>query len=238
MDDSGRKRRIWPRLAFGLVLALAATYGLSRFGYVEWPRKYDPLALPDLTETPGLLTRWQMKLVDADADNCALALSRAGLPASLKPNMAAAGQCGKFGAIELRRLSTARLKPEDTRCAIAARLYMWERNSLQPTARRILGEEITEIEHFGSYSCRNKRGGSSLSEHATANAFDISGFRTASGKQISVLQGWNRPGLQGAFLRAAHDSLCDWFNTTLGPEFNADHADHFHVDMGYWRTCR
>jgi hypothetical protein len=179
-----------------------------------------------------------MMLVDADAQNCALALSRTGLAAMLKPDLAASGGCGKSGTIELQRLSIARLKQEDTRCAIAARLYMWERHSLQPAARRILGEEIAEIMHFGSYSCRNKRGGSSLSEHAMANAFDISGFRTKSGMQVSVLRDWNKATPQGKFLHVAHDSLCEWFNTTLGPGFNADHADHFHVDMGYWRTCR
>jgi hypothetical protein len=229
---------LWPRLAAGLLLAIAAAYGLARLGYVDWPRKYDPFALPDLAATPSLLTSWQMKLVDADAQNCAIALSRAGLAANLKPDVAGAGSCGKSGAIELGRLSVARLKPEDTRCAIAARLYMWERHSLQPAARRLLGEEIGEIMHFGSYNCRNMRGGTSMSEHATANAFDISGFRTASGRQISVLRDWNKPTAQGRFLRAAHEGLCDWFNTTLGPDFNADHADHFHADMGTWRTCR
>lgn len=37
-------------------------------------------------------------------------------------------------------------------------------------------------------------------------------------------------GLQPAALRA--------FNTTLGPQYNAAHRDHLHVDMGPYRLCR
>jgi len=33
------------------------------------------------------------------------------------------------------------------------------------------------------------------------------------------------------FLRAAHDSACRVFGTTLGPEANSAHRNHFHVDM-------
>ena len=77
-----------------------------------------------------------------------------------------------------------------------------------------------------------------MSEHATANAFDISGFRTASGKLITVKNDWRKTTKEGKFLHVAHDGLCDWFNLTLSPDYNGDHADHFHVDMGWWRSCR
>ena len=33
------------------------------------------------------------------------------------------------------------------------------------------------------------------------------------------------------FLRAAHDSACRIFGTVLGPEANAAHRNHFHLDM-------
>lgn len=225
-------------LAFLLVSALVAAYGGSRLGLYHLPSEYDPFALPDLAKPPSFFTSWQMKLIDANTDNCAIALSRAGVPARLKPDFIASPSCGRSGTIEMQSLWKAKLRPEDTRCAIAARLYQWERNVLQPAAQRILGEDIAEITHFGSYNCRTMRGRSSMSEHATANAFDISGFRTSSGKTVSVLRDWGKPTPQGAFLRQAHDGLCDWFNLTLGPGFNADHKDHFHVDMGYWRSCR
>lgn len=34
-----------------------------------------------------------------------------------------------------------------------------------------------------------------------------------------------------AFLHEAHDAACRIFGTTLGPEANAEHRNHFHVDM-------
>ena len=34
-----------------------------------------------------------------------------------------------------------------------------------------------------------------------------------------------------AFLHEVHAAACHLFGTTLGPEANADHRDHFHVDM-------
>ena len=151
----------------------------------------------------------------------------------LKPDYVERGACGKWGTVELDRLSTARVRPEDMRCAVAARLYMWERNVVQPAAQRILGEAVTQITHFGSYKCRNIRGSTHLSEHATANAFDISGFKTTSGKTISVLTGWNRAGPEARFLRTVHDGLCEWFNVTLGPDYNSDHKD---ISTSTWAT--
>ena len=38
------------------------------------------------------------------------------------------------------------------------------------------------------------------------------------------------------FLRAAHDSACRMFGTTLGPEANSAHRNHFHVDMAERRS--
>jgi hypothetical protein len=232
---------VWLVVRRLMLLAAACAllaYPASRFGVFEWPRAYDPLALPDVTVVPGFLTPWQMRLVDVQPAGCAVVLQRAGRAAVLKPARNVGSSCEVSGAISVAGFSTARIKPEDMRCAMAARLYVWERHVLQPAARRILGEEIVEVLHYGSFSCRTMRGSSYMSEHATANAFDISGFRTRSGKVISVKRDWNKGTAADRFLHAARDGLCDWFNSTLSPDYNADHTDHFHVDMGWWQTCR
>ncbi len=223
-------------MMFALICVVLA-YPASRFGVFEWPRAYDPLALPDLAVKPGFLTPWQMRLVDFQPADCTLVLGRAGVAAVLQPPKNTGSSCEISGAIAVSGFSTARIKPENMRCAVAARLYLWERHVLQPAARRLLGEEIAEVLHFGSFSCRTRRGGSDMSEHATANAFDISGFKTRSGKVISVKRDWRRATPEGQLLYAARDGLCDWFKATLSPDYNADHADHFHVDMGLWQTC-
>jgi hypothetical protein len=232
------RRLVFRRLVLIAAACAVLSYPASRHGLFEWPRAYDPLAVPNLAEPPGFLTQWQMKLVDQDPQNCAAAFRLAGKAVALKPEKRASSACVVTGSISVWDFSVAKIKPEDMRCAVAARLYQWERHSLQVAARRELGEGIAEILHFGSFSCRTIRGGSSMSEHATANAFDISGFKTRSGKLISVRRDWGKPTAEGLFLLAARNGLCNWFNATLSPDYNADHADHFHVDMGWWRTCR
>jgi hypothetical protein len=229
--------RVLGRVLLALLILAALAYPASRLGLYDWPRAYDPLALPDLDQKPNFLTQWQLRLAEVDPEGCAVALRRSGLNATIRPDHGR-GACVVSGAVNLARLSKAALRPEETRCVIAARLYMWERHGLQPAATRLLGEPVAEILHFGSYSCRPIRGRSSMSQHATANAFDIAGFRLASGKTISLKRDWAGNDATARFLREARDSLCQWFNVTLSPDYNADHADHFHVDMGWYRTCR
>jgi hypothetical protein len=229
---------VFRRLVLIAAACVVLAYPMSRLGLFEWPRAYDPLAVPNLAAPTGILTGWQMKLVDQDPANCVAAFRLAGKSVVLKPEKRATSACAVTGSIRVQDFSLATIKPEDMRCAVAARLYLWERHDLQVAARRELGEEIAEILHFGSFSCRTIRGGSSMSEHATANAFDISGFKTRSGKLVSIRREWGKPTSEGLFLLAARNSLCDWFNATLSPDYNANHADHFHVDMGWWRTCR
>ena len=229
------------RLRFLLALilvCLVTAYGLSRLGYFEWPREYDPLVLPDLDAASNFLTPFKLKRIDSSAENCRAAFARAGKPVAIEPARFETAECSKEDIIKLGGLSTATLRVEETRCAIAARLFMWEQNIVQPAARKYFNEPVTEILHFGSYSCRNIRGSSSTSEHATANAFDISGFRLRSGKLVTIRQQWQGSQPQEKFLREVRDGACDYFNLVLSPDYNADHHDHLHVDMGWYRTCR
>ena len=143
-------RRLRFLLALILVLFLTA-YGLSRLGYFDWPKEYDPLALPDLDAAPNLLTPFKLKLIDSSAENCRAAFARAGKAVAIEPWRSDTAQCIKQDTIKLASLSTAKLNVEETRCAIAARLFMWEYNVVQPVARKYFNEPVTEIIHFGSY---------------------------------------------------------------------------------------
>ena len=132
-----------------------------------------------------------------------------------------------------------------TACPVAAALALWERDVLQPAARRHFGSRVVRIDHAGSYSCRRLYGQSEgpFSEHATADAIDIFGFRLANGRRISVLRGWQGDAADAAFLREARDGACDLFATVLSPDYNRAHADHFHLDQANrgsfgWRLCR
>ncbi|MEM8698097.1 MAG: extensin family protein, partial [Pseudomonadota bacterium] len=77
-----------------------------------------------------------------------------------------------------------------------------------------------------------------MSQHATANAFDISGFLLTDGRMVTLRRDWQGSGPKAAFLRAARDGLCRWFRLVLSPDYNALHADHFHVDQGPFPSCR
>ncbi|MDO9490414.1 MAG: extensin family protein, partial [Sphingomonadaceae bacterium] len=95
-------------------------------------------------------------------------------------------------------------------------------------------------QHYGIYSCRRLYGrdSGSFSEHATANAIDLAAFTIDNGQQVSVLRDWDDDGAKGAFLREVHEGGCAIFGTSLGPDYNTAHADHFHLDMRGWNSCR
>ena len=104
---------------------------------------------------------------------------------------------------------------------------------VQPAAEQILGKPVATIQHLGSYSCRRiyGRAEGNFSEHATADAIDISGFILEDGKRISVARDWRGEGKEAIFLRAVRDGACQLFSTTLSPDYNAAHHDHLHLDQ-------
>ncbi|RZJ07965.1 MAG: extensin, partial [Rubrivivax sp.] len=71
-----------------------------------------------------------------------------------------------------------------------------------------------------------------------AEALDVTGFMLHGGRRIGVQRDWADAGPDGAFLREVHDGACRWFDGVLGPDYNAAHRDHFHLESGGWRTCR
>lgn len=195
------------------------------------------LAPQNLNAAPDWLTGYRLYSFDIDAQSCGAALDAVGLDGTLEPDQVFSNSCQKQGTVLLTKLSKAHVKEEQTRCTIAARLYMWERNVVQPAARKYFGQSVKEVTHFGSYNCRTIRGSHSMSEHSTANAFDISGVRLSDGKLISIRNTWKVDGPEAEFLHELRDGICTYFNLTLGPDYNADHVDHFHVDMGWVRGC-
>ena len=39
-------------------------------------------------------------------------------------------------------------------------------------------------------------------------------------------------------LRQVHGGACHGFMAVLGPDYNAAHRNHFHLDRGPYRVCR
>ncbi len=84
--------------------------------------------------------------------------------------------------------------PATMNCALAAGLATWLKTKVQPEAKAVLGTQVVKLRNATSYSCRNRYGGATtpLSEHALANALDVSDFVFASGDHVTVLDGWPR----------------------------------------------
>ena len=196
-----------------------------------------PVVPQNLKSPPDWLTSYRLGAFDLDAELCSKALAAAGVNAALEPDEIHSNACHKQGTVMLRKLSKANVREEQTRCTIAARLYMWDRNVVQPAAQKYFGQSVKEITHFGSYNCRTIRGSHAMSEHATANAIDVSGVRLADGTTISIRKTWRHEGPESAFLHDLRDGICTYFNLTLSPDYNSAHADHFHVDMGWVKGC-
>lgn len=134
-------------------------------------------------------------------------------------------------------LSVANLGP--VTCPLADSFAGWARYGVDRAARQILGSPLVRIETMGSYNCRNVAGSSRRSAHATADAIDISGFVLADGRRITISGGWSGGSAQERqFLRVIHTSACKRFGTVLGPNYNAAHHDHLHVELGGGSFCR
>ena len=172
------------------------------------------------------------------------------------------GLCGAPAPILLKSLSRdpeITLDPPATiTCSLARGLSTWLKESVQPQAKKFFNSPVSKL-HVGSYTCRNRNGGPNtpLSEHALANALDISDFVLTSGERIAVLDSWpsDNPPLpdpqpnrvssnssvkstsaslnypEKAFLKSVRDDACGIFGTVLGPGADAAHKSHLHLDM-------
>lgn len=149
------------------------------------------------------------------------------------PNQDSGGGCHTIDTIKLLDFGTDATNLGAMTCPLAASFSAWARYAARPAAKLYLGSDLVRIETMGTYSCRNIGGGRSgrLSEHAHANAVDVSAFVLRDGRRVSVLDGWSGPQAERNFLRRLHASACKRFGTVLGPNYNAAHANHLHFDM-------
>lgn len=154
------------------------------------------------------------------------------------PNRDFGGGCGTFGTVQMTDFGVPTSNLGAMTCPLANEFATWVRFVVRPASRQHFGRELARIDTMGTYSCRRVSGNGRLSEHARANAVDVSGFVLEGGRRVSVLNGWNGDENERAFFRAIHNAACRRFGTVLGPDYNAQHADHLHLDMASSRFCR
>ncbi|MBR0552873.1 extensin family protein [Stakelama marina] len=179
---------------------------------------------------------------EAETRQCLADLNAKGVSYQRLPDRTFGGGCSSIGAVKLLDFGTPVTNLKSMRCGLADRFVNWVRYGVRPAARQILGSDVVKVESFGTFACRGVVGNGPaqrLSEHAVADAVDVAAFDLADGRRISVLDGWNSDDRQvRAFLRTVHASACKRFVTTLGPDYNAAHHNHFHLDMGGGHFCR
>ena len=234
----------------GWLVALAV---LLAIGFALWAAaRARPQDLPwtplDLAQPIGLFTGRKLTALGDDFPKCRALLEQAGVRYTALPRVEQ-GQCGYTDGVRLRDAGPLRLmfRPPGlgVSCPVAAALAMWEWNVVQSAAQAHLGSRVTALIHFGSYSCRRMYGRSTgdFSEHATADALDVAGFRLADGREVRVVADWQAGGNKAAFLREVRDGACKLFATVLSPDYNAAHRDHLHLDQAErgatgGRACR
>jgi len=243
MDPPATARRA--ALLF-LLLAALAWLAVQR-GWVEVPPRHNPWAPLDLEATPNWLTGWKLSRATADDARCMQVLEQAAMAWVDLPDRVTGPGCGFSNAVRIDRTRFRVGEPFPLTCRAAVSLALWEAHVLEPAAREHLGSDLVAIEHYGSYACRNVYGRETgrRSQHATADALDVAGFRFSDGRRVRVLADWDARALvdgeaspEARFLLAAHRGACRFFDAVLGPEYNRAHADHFHVDRGGFRACR
>ncbi|MFN4283549.1 MAG: extensin family protein [Alphaproteobacteria bacterium] len=231
---------------FGVTAILIVTAGaLLWSGALRVPDRFNPWAPIDIADAPNLLTKYKLKRLAENRAQCLATLETTPLRFTPQADRNLDLECSFRNVVRVNGSSVPYSSSFVATCPLAMAIALFERHALQPAAEAAFGQPVAGVTHLGTYACRNVYGRESgrRSQHATANAIDLSAFRLKDGKTINLRRDWADAGSGGddaeaGFLRDLRDRACRIFPTVLGPDYNAAHADHFHLDMGGFSICR
>lgn len=151
---------------------------------------------PDTTSTPSVETvlpsgSWSQQEVSAAAGRCSTMATAAPSMRFTAATPMRIGVCGDAAPVSVSSVgeqAVSLLPPVTASCGLAGAVDTWVNRVLQPAAKEILGSPVVGMVGTSSYVCRNRNGAAAgpVSEHAFANAFDVSAFRLADGRLIAV----------------------------------------------------
>ena len=222
-------------MRIGSLAAIAVSLLAASCGMVPDRRSEAPVKAGPASTAPILQS--------AEGRQCLVDLGKSGARFSPLPDKLQAGGCSTSNTVSLDQLagdggSFGVTNLPSIACPVANDFAAWARFGVDRAARQILGSGLARIETFGSYACRNVAGTNRLSAHSRAHAVDVSGFVLADGRRITVKEGWSASREEREFLRTVHASACKRFGTVLGPDYNAAHRDHLHLEFGSGSFCR
>jgi hypothetical protein len=254
VSEAGNAGKRAASLLIVAALVGAPWYAL-RSGAIAIPNEWNPWAPLEVDAPMNWTTRFKLSRVSGDDALCLAALAQSGMRYEPVADRILVDGCALDNAVRVRAIRTTGTtgttgaggtagvavgEPFMLSCRSALSLTLWERHILQPVSRAYFDVPVTRIEHYGSYACRNIYGrkDAPLSRHATADALDIAGFVLANGRRVSVERDWRGSDAEALFLHDVHRGACRVFDSVLGPEYNAAHRNHLHLDRGGGRVCR
>ncbi len=223
------------KIISALLLLAVAALAAVRFGLIsEDVNPFSPLSLDNPQQW---FVDFKLAALRDDEQLCRAVLNKRhadAVPVSDKPLREG---CGWSNSVSVSRLGGAKVTVSPLTCEMTAATALWVIQDVQPLARATLGSGLAQIHTIGTYSCRNIAGRDRRSQHAKANAIDMAGFTLEDGRYVSVRNDWNSNGPKAKFLKRVYRGACRYFRVTLGPDSNAAHADHFHLDRSAFRAC-
>jgi hypothetical protein len=233
-----RRRRLRP-LHLLLVIAVLAVAALWH-GLI--PLRFIPYASIDLNQPDSWFLDFRLAALKSDVQQCKTTLQEPIIDAHAVSDAPYDKGCGWHNAVAVSHAGGARVSIDKMTCDLAAAYAMWMAHEVQPAAAAQLNSSVASVHHMGVYACRNIQGSKALtafrSQHARANAIDVESFTLADGRSISVAKHWKGDSAESKFLHTIHDHACHYFRVALGPDYNAAHSNHFHLDRGAFKSCR
>ena len=213
---------------------------IATLGYRWLPPYYNPFTPLTLDDPPGRITQYKLRRLTPEA--CASLLLQANQRDLIRtqPVADSGGACPLNNVVRVRDFGPVGLNSSFlASCPLALSSALFISQQARPLTKRYTGSELARIDHLGSFACRNiyHRPDARRSEHATAEALDIAAFRLANGERVTVLNGWKATTTQ-PWLKAMLAASCGYYGNGLGPEYNAAHANHFHLEMRGFGLCR
>lgn len=230
------------RTNFVILLLIVIVTGFDKQWW-EIPREWAPWQPLHVSDPLTPITRWKLSRLKSNRAGCLAALQTApetSLRYTPLADYTPVAGCPLTNVVRVQRGEARFNRSFVASCPLALSWTLYEKHRLQPLARELFGQSIAQVEHYGSFACRNiyHRKNARRSEHASAEALDVAAFRFEDGQRIEVLKDWGSGGKAGTFLKRAQEEACGLFGTVLGPEYNAAHANHFHLGMRGVSFCR
>ncbi|WAT02821.1 extensin family protein [Rouxiella chamberiensis] len=229
-------------ILFALVV-LVAGFAVYPWLQSQLPPQYNPFTPLSVSDPPGLITQYKLKRLSKNPAACLAVLERAKADGLLNFQSVGntRGQCPLTDAVRVQNFGKVSLSSSFlASCPLAVSTTMFVAQAAAPVAERVMNQRLIRIDHLGSFACRNvyHRAEGRISEHATADALDVSGFRMTGGENVTVAGGWKREDKTSTFLHDVFSEGCPFFGNIIGPDYNAAHANHFHLGMRWFGFCR